>query len=517
MTKISRTIICLAAVVLLSAGAVDAQDDFDKYVRERRTAFERYKQQEQDKFNRFRDSVNREYAAWLEKRWDVFKLQKEEPPIKTPVSEPPVYDLTAPKPTPAKIPVITPSEPLPPLTPTKPPPTQPLPTQPLPTQPLPPAKPQPPTEQRPDNVVKAVFFGTPIVVKEFSQQRPKPMAGVSEKDVAAYWSALNKLPYNEWVNEIRQIATDLNLNDWGIYLLTEKLFTVRFPTGTVNEQVVFTVFMLNQLNYRAKIGINRNELVPLLAFQNKIYNATFFRYGSDDGEIRYSAFNPQHKDLSSIKACSTDYPDASRNIDMSIESMPLLTESRRVKAVVYNDNSYEISYNKNLVDFYATYPCVDFSVYAEAPFDRKTLQDVESHIAPDVRNKSQEEAVNLLLHFVQLYFEYKTDTQQFGYERWLFAEETIASSYSDCEDRSILFAQLARRILGMKTVLIYYPGTHLATAVKFDNPKTDGDYVTVDGAKYLICDPTYKRAGLGAAMPKLQGTEVNIIKLKDVK
>jgi hypothetical protein len=511
MTKISKTIICLVAGVLLSSGAIYAQDDFDKYLKEQQAAFERYKQQEQNAFNRYRDSVNREYAAHLEKHWEVFKLQKEEPPIKTPIPDPPVFDPMARKPKSEKIPVIPPSEPRLPFQPAKP--------LPQPPRPLPPARPlptKPPTERHPDNVVKADFFGTTIAPKVFSRQA-RPLTGVSEKEIATYWNVLNEQPYNEWTNEIRRIRTDLNLNDWGMYLLIEKLFTVWFPSGTANERVVFTVFMLNQLNYRAKIGINQNELVPLLAFQNKIHNATFFRYGNDvEGEIRYSAFNPQHRDLSSIRSCSADYPDATLNIDMSIESLPLLSTSKRTKTMNYKDDSYKINYNNNLVDFYSTYPCVDFSVYAEAPMDRETLQNIESQVAQDIRNKSQEEAVNLLLHFVQLYFEYKTDTRQFGYERWFFAEETVASSYSDCEDRSILFAQLVRRILGMKVVLVYYPGIHLATAVKFDNPQTDGDYVTVDGAKYLICDPTYMRAGLGAAMPKLQGTGVNIIKLKDM-
>jgi hypothetical protein len=519
MTKFLKTIICLTAGILLSAGAIYSQDDFDKYIKEQQDAFERYKLQEQNNFNRYRDSVNREYAAYLAKHWEVFKLQKEDPPIKNPVPEPPVYDATAPKPKPEKIPVITPPESLPLSTPAKPLPPMTIPS-------LPPAKVQPPTEppaeplspseQRPDKTVTSNFFGTAIALKVFSQHT-EHLAGVAEKDIASYWNALNKQPYNEWMNEIRRIKTELHLNDWGMYQLIEKLFTVYFPDGTANEQVVFTVFMLNQLGYRAKTGKNQNELVPLLAFKNKIHYATFFRYGDAGNEIRYSAFNPRHSDMSSIRACSMDYPAATLNIDMDIESMPLLTTSKRTKTLTYKDNSYNISYNKNLVDFYATYPCVEFSVYAEAPSDPETLQSIESQVAPDIRNKSQEEAVNLLLHFVQLYFEYKTDTQQFGYERWYFAEETIASSYSDCEDRSILFAQLVRRILGMKVALVYYPGVHLATAVKFDNPKTDGDYVLLDGEKYLICDPTYRRASLGAAMPKLQGIEVNVIKLKNIK
>lgn len=119
-----------------------------------------------------------------------------------------------------------------------------------------------------------------------------------------------------------------------------------------------------------------------------------------------------------------------------------------------------------------------------------------------------------MLHFVQYAFKYKTDDEQFGYERWFFPEETIASSYSDCEDRAILFSQLVRHLLGMEVALVYYTGKHLATAVRFDNPNTSGDYLNIDGKKFLICDPTYIGALLGKEMPNLKNSPKEIIHLK---
>ncbi|MDR3296686.1 MAG: hypothetical protein LBS94_00425, partial [Prevotellaceae bacterium] len=104
--------------------------------------------------------------------------------------------------------------------------------------------------------------------------------------------------------------------------------------------------------------------------------------------------------------------------------------------------------------------------------------------------------------------------EQFGYEKWNFAEETIASDYSDCDDRAILFAQLVRRLLGMPVVLVYYPGVHLAAAVHFDNPAASGDYILVDSKKYLICDPTYSNADIGMAMPQLRETAVEVRKIR---
>jgi hypothetical protein len=49
--------------------------------------------------------------------------------------------------------------------------------------------------------------------------------------------------------------------------------------------------------------------------------------------------------------------------------------------------------------------------------------------------------------------------------------------------------------------------------VKFDNPQTGGDYVVVGKDKYLICDPTYKGADCGMAMPTLNNEKIEVIKI----
>ena len=176
--------------------------------------------------------------------------------------------------------------------------------------------------------------------------------------------------------------------------------------------------------------------------------------------------------------------------------------------------SYNLQYDTNYTQLLADYPYVDFHFYAESALSDVFAKSVDRELCPVVQNQSQEEGVNTLLRFVQFAFVYQTDNEQFGRERWFFPEETIASRYSDCEDRAILFSQLVRRLLNMEVVLIYYPGKHLATAVKFDNPNTQGDYLTVDGKKFLICDPTYIGATLGMGMPSLKQVPIEVIRLK---
>lgn len=97
---------------------------------------------------------------------------------------------------------------------------------------------------------------------------------------------------------------------------------------------------------------------------------------------------------------------------------------------------------------------------------------VVSRSAPVYCGKSKSEAANTLIDFVQTAFEYKTDEEQFGYERPLFADETLYYPYSDCEDRAIFYSILVRDLLGLDVVLLHYPN-HLATAVSFGEEIAD--------------------------------------------
>ena len=93
-----------------------------------------------------------------------------------------------------------------------------------------------------------------------------------------------------------------------------------------------------------------------------------------------------------------------------------------------------------------------------------------------------------------------------------FAEESLFYPYCDCEDRSILFSRLVRDLLGLKVLLVYYPG-HLATAVHFTESVT-GDYISLDNQKYVVCDPTYIGAPVGATMPDMDNESAKVILLK---
>jgi hypothetical protein len=358
--------------------------------------------------------------------------------------------------------------------------------------------------------VKTDFFGTAISVNKIQAMVPH-LANIDEKAVAAYGSSLAKLKIGDLTNEVLRISSDLKLNDWAIYLLISRLFDVYFPNGSDSEKVVFTTFMLNQLGYRAKIGRTQSELVQLLAISNKVFGAFFFTFGNESG-VKYAVINPKRKDMSSVKTCNAEYAGATKNIEISLRSEPKFANEIYSKTLNYSNVNYNLRVNRNMIDFYSTFPRVEFSMYVSAPLDKTFLQSIKAEILPKITGKSQEEQVNFLLHFVQYAFQYKNDQEQYGYEKWNFAEETLISKFSDCDDRAVFFAQLVKNLLGMKVVLLYYPGQHLATAVRFDDQQLNGSHVNVENSRFLVCDPTYIGATIGMEMSQLQNIPVEIVK-----
>jgi hypothetical protein len=149
---------------------------------------------------------------------------------------------------------------------------------------------------------------------------------------------------------------------------------------------------------------------------------------------------------------------------------------------------------------------------ANTPLNEQIKNDIYPTLKKCLEGKSQFEAVSMILNFVQTGLVYEYDNKVWGEDRPFFAEESLFYPYCDCEDHSIVFSRLVRDLLGMKVILVYYPG-HLYTAVHFDDP-VPGDFITLDNKKYTVCDPTYKVAGIGRTQPNMKNEQATVILLE---
>ncbi len=178
-----------------------------------------------------------------------------------------------------------------------------------------------------------------------------------------------------------------------------------------------------------------------------------------------------------------------------------------------------VSVNKPLIDFYNSYPVSEinnnfmtrWALYANAPISQKLKDELYPTLRKQLSGLSQKESVERLLNWVQTAFVYEYDDKVWGYDRAFFPDETLYYPYCDCEDRSILFTRIVRDLLGLKCILVYYPG-HLAAAVRFSEA-VKGDFIMLQGKHYTICDPTYINAPVGMTMPKMNNNKATVILL----
>ena len=146
------------------------------------------------------------------------------------------------------------------------------------------------------------------------------------------------------------------------------------------------------------------------------------------------------------------------------------------------------------------------------PLHKDVREQVMPLLAKSVRDRDEREAVSRLLNLVQTGFEYEYDEKVWGHDRPFFAEETLYYPFCDCEDRAILLSRLVRDLLGLRTLLVFYPG-HLAMAVAF-NEKVDGDYIVCQGQRFVVCDPTYIGAPVGATMTGMDNAKATVVLLE---
>ena len=332
------------------------------------------------------------------------------------------------------------------------------------------------------------------------------IGNMRENAIADAYEAMCKADYKALVDDCRKVKKELNLNDWGIFLF------VREASKTLctdeNAAVVMQQFLLNELGYKSKMArrADRNQMLLFVAADCQVYGHPYF---TKDG-LNY--YNLTSNESCQFYMCQEDSPKAKSKLNMQVNHAPALNAGMVNSVHKNRSGSVAVSVDvpKSLMEFYNSMPQCDYSVYVNAEVNPSVASKVLSTLAPLVNGKGEAEAANLLINFVQTGFQYATDQEQFGYEKPFFVEELFYYPYCDCEDRSVLYSYLVRNLLKLDVVLLDYPN-HIATAVCF-NENVSGDFVTVGGKKYVVCDPTYIGASIGKAMPQFKNVAAKVLK-----
>lgn len=284
-----------------------------------------------------------------------------------------------------------------------------------------------------------------------------------------------------------------NLSDWAYYQMLCTLVDEFYGKNT-NEADIALAYLFMQSGYKVRLAHDHQHVLLMIASRHSICGKSMVTLDDDKyyilrGEQPYRLCicdSPYAKEL----GLSLLIPDT-QNLAVSPSAPRTITSSR------YPDFSFTVSVNKNLIDFYDTYPSSTldgdmmskWAMYANAPLSDEVRNQLYPQMKAKLRGLSEYEAVCRLLNWVQTGFDYKYDNEVWGHDRPFFGEETLFYPYDDCEDRSILLSRLVRDLLGLRVALVYLPG-HLATAIEFSDEVEGHYYFEIENCRFVFCDPT---------------------------
>ena len=481
-------------LILLIVFPVYAQEN--NSLRER---YEQFRQQARQEYDDFRSRANREYADFMRQAWERYQAL---PEIPKPKDEPPVPPVTYPEEERDK-PVEDVPRPIEEVVPVVKPEPQPKPVEPIREEP-----------QSVEQTFAFRFFGTECWVRLDDGHR-FALRTCNGNGLAEAWEQLAGSSYNNVIRDCLELRIRHRLCDWAYLLMLQELSDAFLGKGS-NESTLLCAYLYCQSGYQMRLGLGNGRLYLLVASRHQIYD---WAYWQIEGENYY----PLACQERSLEICGASFP-GEQPLSLLVPEEPLLaerlSEGRKLQSERYAEVKAETAVNENLLAFFDTYPtsmlgdnfCTRWAFYANTPLSGQVKQQLYPSLKAAIAGKTQLEAANRLLNFVQTAFVYEYDDKVWGGDRAFFAEETLYYPYCDCEDRSILFSRLVRDLLGLKVLLVYYPG-HLATAVCFTEEVT-GDYILLDGRKYIVCDPTYIGAPVGKTMPEMDNGEAKVVMLE---
>ena len=496
--------------MIAGASAAQTTDSFEEFKRKREQEMNSFEDDYKRGLDSLREAQNRDFALLLAGKW----IEREV------ANTPTVMD----KPKPEVPPTVTEEKPFDkPIEPVVLPEVEEIPdVEPAPVeeiqQPLPDVRPEGSSDDatsaedsyrvqleralRGASITPSTFYGNRTWVPAFGEPWPACERPLTSSTIAAFWekcSAQSVDAYLAYLSVQRQM---LKLSDWGMLSLVDQWAKQEWSDET--DAVLFKWYMLVQMGYDVRLMYNKEGVSLAYPFDQIFYGQSYMEMNGkkyfmldDKQEGSFYTYDGSHAGASHLFTLQQN-PDALFPEDTQTRHFDFSFEGQRY--------SIDIPFNRYRAKYYESIPQTELGFY----FADSGAETFEVKCNEHVRKAvdafpTQREQVRFLYALVCSGIPYATDQEQFGYEKFCIAEESLQFSHADCEDRTFLLNYLIRTFVGAPTIGLNYPG-HVAMAVMLDEVKPTDARFNYKNQTWVFCDPTYIGADVGM-MPTVYESE----------
>lgn len=297
------------------------------------------------------------------------------------------------------------------------------------------------------------FYGIPLTMSDVNYEIPDNLS----RSTASYlWKYMYGDDFQEpIIAEIKRLASELNLNDYLIFELTQKYVDTKFRNHTTFSRYTLKHFLLSNMGYDVRLAETESGTpLILLPFKQMVYARSFLNIDDkkyfvfsdsplNQSEPIYTCFLPSDLFLGEsfeLKLSNLNLPYKPYNYKVNYGGITLAGE--------VNANIYPILYH---------YPQMPIADYAQSIVNSDMRNQIVTQFKDYLDKESTKNKAEKLLHFTQFAFDYATDNESHGFEKPYFFEEIVYYPKCDCEDRAIFYSYLLFNVAGIENHIISYP------------------------------------------------------------
>jgi len=361
------------------------------------------------------------------------------------------------------------------------------------------------------------FYGDAILLQIDSNFIADFSDSLSQNSINAFYNSINNQSSNALISSLLEYKEKYKLDDWLYYQLIRKVAQCISPkTNNYTRYTLYKWFLLSKSGYNATLSICGGKILFYVQSDENVYEIPCHT----KGDKQYVCLN--YHDYGSLDFTKdifievpVEVPGAVKSFSYKIQEMPSFHPSdykeKEVSFDVYqNSYQFKIKLNKQIPAIFANYPVVDYASYFNIPMSKETYQSLIPVLQKNIKRLKVKDGVDYLMRFTRYAFLFETDTENFGKEKRLTAEQTLLYDHSDCEDRAALFFYLVKEIYHLPMIVLSYP-KHVTIAVKFDKPV--GTPIIYNGEQYSVCEPTPQKEDLlvGQLLPGLKKSAYEVV------
>lgn len=313
---------------------------------------------------------------------------------------------------------------------------------------------------------------------------------ISEQGLRAYFRQMSTTEYEVLIRSLQQARRAFRLNDWLYYQLVKQVLRQIYGQHDQIDRTLASWFILSQSGYDTRLTYFEDQAYLYVFTMDEIFEAPIIQ---DRGrsfinltEVRGEA-GPQ-KALYMLGFVPN--PDG-HAFTFTFKDLPRLHPLLKAHTVsfFYKKEWYtlEVEVDENIAAYMEDYPILSETYYLEVPMSTQLSQSLIPSLQKLLKGKNEWQSAEMLAAFTRSAFAYKEDKAYFGCSKPMVAEEVFIHPYSDCEDRTALFFQLAKALLPLPTVIVAY-SDHLTLAMAL--PPALGSTIPYQGQNYYFVDPT---------------------------